>query len=262
MSSVQRSLRHLGFYYAEPTGKVDEETHSALKRFQIRHDLKVTGETDTETLQALTRVTAATPRAAGADPSPPSARERAFQAEISDREFLHNLEARERGEAPVPAQARRAPVAEPAPSTPPRTVAPRAIPPGSPDRSSDELPPAEVASFVQSYLRVAQGQRPDEEVSFYADRIDYFDSGRVSRQFVAQDQMSYYRRWPNREFTLVGSPQFVSSSGNRVTVRFRMRYRVSNGQERASGATENVLRLQQENDGLKIIGIQERKIRD
>jgi len=262
MTSVQRSLRHLGFYYAVPTGKMDEETRSALKRFQIRNDLKVTGDTDTETLQALTRVAAATPPVAHTEASRPSARERALRTEIGDREFLRSLQASERGEASVAAHGSPAPTAVPSPSTQPRTAVPPAHPPGSPDRSGDALPPAAAASFVQSYLRAAQGPRPDEEISFYADHIDYFDSGRVSRKFVAQDQISYYRRWPNREFTLVGPPQIVSSDGNRATVRFRMRYKVTNGRERASGVTENVLRLQQGNDGLKIIGIQERKIRD
>ena len=127
---------------------------------------------------------------------------------------------------------------------------------------SDQLPPEKAASFVESYLKAAERPRPDEELSFYADHVDYFDSGRVSRKFVAQDQASYYRRWPNREFTLVGPPQLVSSNGKRATVRFHMRYQLSNARERASGATENVVQLQQENDGFKIIGIQERKVRE
>ncbi len=268
VSSVQRSLRHLGFYYAEPTGKVDEETRSAIKRFQIRNDLKITGETDIETLQALTRAAAANPRPIDTTAPAPSVRERAAGTEIGDREFLQTLRASDDSHAPVDAPVRPAPIAEPPPpaqppSPPqPRTVARPARPPSPPDRPSDELPPAKAAGFVQNYLRAAQGPRPDEEISFFADHVDYFDSGRVPRRFVAQDQISYYRRWPNREFTLVGAPQVVSSDGHRATVRFRMRYKVSNGPDRASGITENVLRLQQEDDRLKIIGIQERKTRD
>ena len=264
VTAVQRSLTDLGFLYAESSGTIDEETRSALRRFQIRTGLKPTGEIDTETLQALAKATASPPGEGGSDRGQPSLRERALQKDISDREFLARIEDSDRVEAspPTPATPISPPAIEAPPQPRPQTVAPSADPAESRERSIDQLAPERAASFVQSYLKAAEAQRPDEELSFYADHVDYFDSGRVSRKFVAQDQANYYRRWPNREFNLEGTPQLVSNNGKRTVVRFRMRYKLSNARERASGATENVVQLQQENGGFKIVGIQERKVRE
>lgn len=260
VASVQRALKDLGFFHAEPGGQLDEETRNALRRFQIRTGLKPTGEVDFATLEALAKSTATAPRELGAEPAPQSVRERALQTEISDREFLARLENREGGvpSASSPAAPTAAPAAN---SRPPRSVATSPEAPGS-GGVNDELQPATVVRFVESYLRAAEARRPDEELSFYAEYVDYFDSGRVSRQFVAKDQASYYRRWPNREFQLADAPQLLSSNGKQATVRFRMRYKVSSGQERASGVTDNVVRLRQENGGLRIIGIHERKLKE
>jgi peptidoglycan hydrolase-like protein with peptidoglycan-binding domain len=258
VASVQAALKDLGFYYGNASGQVDNETRSALKRFQIRTGLQPTGEIDNQTLQALAGAPAPKPAEAAPQAPPPSLRERARQTDISDREFLDHLKASDPDKpsaATPPAQS--APPELP-PTPPPRTAAPSDSA-GSP---SGEWTPEKAAEFVRSYLEAAEAPQPDREIAFYGERVDYFDSGRVNRKFVANDQHSYYRRWPNREFTVVGTPELVSSKGPQATVRFRMRYSVSSGRERASGATENVVQLIQENDGPKIIGIHERKIRD
>ncbi len=51
--AVQQALKKDQFLFEEPSGKMDDATHAALKRFQIRRGLAVTGEIDTATLQAL-----------------------------------------------------------------------------------------------------------------------------------------------------------------------------------------------------------------
>lgn len=263
VTSVQRSLKHMGFYYGNVSGQVDEETRSALTRFQIRSGLKPTGEMDNTTLQALAKAAAEMPPAeSGGNTAPASVRERAHRTEISDREFLTNLNSADSGE---PSPTAPAVSASPPPSLEPRRPRTVSAPSASPEpseSSTDAVNAEEVAGFVQRYLKAAEAPQPDEEISFYADRVDYFDSGRVSRQFVAKDQASYYRRWPKREFTLVGAPQLVATKGPRATVRFRVRYTVTSASERASGSTENVVQLQREADGLKISGIHERKARD
>ena len=53
IKAVQQALKRDQFLFEEPSGKMDDATHAALKRFQIRQGLAVTGEIDTATLQAL-----------------------------------------------------------------------------------------------------------------------------------------------------------------------------------------------------------------
>jgi len=51
--SVQQSLKDQGLYYGNITGDKSAETGAAIRRYQIRSGLKVTGEMDPETLRSL-----------------------------------------------------------------------------------------------------------------------------------------------------------------------------------------------------------------
>src|SRR5438128_8541478 len=51
--SVQQALKDQGFYYGNVTGDKSAETTAAIRRYQIRNGLKVTGEMDPETLRSL-----------------------------------------------------------------------------------------------------------------------------------------------------------------------------------------------------------------
>lgn len=50
---VQRTLKEQGFYYGEVTGRMDADTTAAIRRYQIRNGLQVTGELTAETRKAL-----------------------------------------------------------------------------------------------------------------------------------------------------------------------------------------------------------------
>jgi peptidoglycan hydrolase-like protein with peptidoglycan-binding domain len=51
--ALQQRLKDQGFYYGEVNGQGGDETTSAVRRYQIRHGLKVTGQPNDETLHAL-----------------------------------------------------------------------------------------------------------------------------------------------------------------------------------------------------------------
>jgi peptidoglycan hydrolase-like protein with peptidoglycan-binding domain len=51
--AVQQRLKDQGFYYGEVNGRGGDETSAAIRRYQIRRGLKVTGQLNDETLQAL-----------------------------------------------------------------------------------------------------------------------------------------------------------------------------------------------------------------
>ena len=51
--SAQQKLKEGGFYYGEINGAKDKETTAAIRRYQIRNGLKITGELDAETLHSL-----------------------------------------------------------------------------------------------------------------------------------------------------------------------------------------------------------------
>lgn len=50
---AQQSLKDQGFYYGEVNGEKNADTAAAIRRYQIRNGLQVTGELDNETMRAL-----------------------------------------------------------------------------------------------------------------------------------------------------------------------------------------------------------------
>jgi peptidoglycan hydrolase-like protein with peptidoglycan-binding domain len=53
IQSVQQTLKDQGFYYGNVTGDKSSETTAAIRRYQIRNGLQVTGEINPETLRSL-----------------------------------------------------------------------------------------------------------------------------------------------------------------------------------------------------------------
>src|ERR687887_2107270 len=53
VESVQQALKDEGFYYGEVNGDINANLTAAIRRYQIRNGLQVTGELNDETLRSL-----------------------------------------------------------------------------------------------------------------------------------------------------------------------------------------------------------------
>src|SRR3954453_233129 len=53
VESVQQALKDEGFYYGEVNGDMNANVTAAIRRYQIRNGLQVTGELNDETLRSL-----------------------------------------------------------------------------------------------------------------------------------------------------------------------------------------------------------------
>jgi peptidoglycan hydrolase-like protein with peptidoglycan-binding domain len=103
LRNVQTALKNQGFYYGDVDGQSTGETTSALRRYQIRNGLEVTGSLTPETLSALGLVAAHKKQPASAPAAtaqnPPSSTNkgpvnirRDSTAEESDKDFLRKEE--------------------------------------------------------------------------------------------------------------------------------------------------------------------------
>ncbi|HEY2614686.1 MAG TPA: peptidoglycan-binding protein [Chthoniobacterales bacterium] len=61
IESAQQKLKDEGFYYGEINGNKDADTTAAIRRYQIRNGLPVTGELDAETERSLKSSSSASP---------------------------------------------------------------------------------------------------------------------------------------------------------------------------------------------------------
>jgi peptidoglycan hydrolase-like protein with peptidoglycan-binding domain len=70
IEQAQQALKDQGFYYGEITGEKNADTTAAIRRYQIRNGLQVTGELNDETRRALESVSpASSPAVTKASPS-------------------------------------------------------------------------------------------------------------------------------------------------------------------------------------------------
>ncbi len=79
-SAVQQALKEQGFYYGNVTGQKTADTTAAIRRYQIRNGLQITGEIDAETLRSLG---VGSKGARSAPPAPPAPEEETNEADDS-----------------------------------------------------------------------------------------------------------------------------------------------------------------------------------
>ncbi len=70
IQNVQQALKDQGFYYGEITGTKDADTTAAIRRYQIRNGLQITGDLNAETLKSLGVDSSGARAIAKASPSP------------------------------------------------------------------------------------------------------------------------------------------------------------------------------------------------
>jgi peptidoglycan hydrolase-like protein with peptidoglycan-binding domain len=107
IESAQQKLKDGGFYYGEINGKKDADTTAAIRRYQIRNGLQITGELNTETQRALGLISkpAATPATRPAQtpgPTPPGFLEETPAPTSTPAPRSRSQEENEMKEAPEP----------------------------------------------------------------------------------------------------------------------------------------------------------------
>jgi hypothetical protein len=275
VKNAQVALKQMKLFSADVNGIAGPQTRAAVKEFQMRHGIKPTGELDAKTLQRIQRTIAAvaTPPPAQAQKNQKSAavsvaspnatisaRERAIQLIQSDQDFLKQIESMNRAPAPSPTAAIKppervaaAPVAEQVKRLPPRQLKPQQS--KEPSVTLDDA-----RRFVERYMQLAEGSDPEDEASCYGDNVDYFSEGKVPHQYVQDDQGIFYKRWPTRQFSIVGTPEVIATRPEATTVRFRVRYDLRSQRESSKGEADGVMRIARTPKGFKILAIRERKI--
>ena len=140
---AQDALKEAQFFFGQSSGVLDDSTRAALRRFQIRRGLPVTGEIDNATMQALKVNVDGVQSEVQAPPRQSAVPIRAQTTVEKDREFLQQIES---GSGQMAVEARAMP-AQPLPPSP--TIQFEA--------------PARPAPVVQSH---AQNNRTPEKTRF------------------------------------------------------------------------------------------------
>lgn len=277
---LQAQLKQAGFYQGQPTGVYDEETATAVSRYQIRHGLAITGKMDAATLSALH----VTPPKSNPTPEPAAEAGTWRRLRNGDMQFLQKLNA---GEIPPPkppssaspkglvvapsgaSKSSNRAVMDPHAPPPPSLedmAQPTATPFGQPRAGS--ISPPESADDEKERLRdyvgafVLAGLDPQigAELEFFAKRVNYFGEPNTSWEKIRRDLVRYDERWPQRRFWLAGDLMVAREPGGLLRVTFPLRYELRNGRKSASGKVRKTLTLRRSGaSDFEIVGVGETK---
>lgn len=237
---VQEQLRGKGFYAGPLDGNAGSEFTAALRRYQIRHGLPVTGVLDVATAEVLDDENGSL-RSSGLQASPDSSKP-VFRGDAVDNS------------PPPEATPASSPAAGGGPIPLPSSVETPAFE-GSPGLTNER-----VQKFIAEYLSAGGSNNIDAQMRYFAFPVEYFEHGRVNEEFVRKDTAGYVRRWPARHYMLTDPVKVTLTSVDTATAEFIIAFSVQKGNRRASGRTSNRVLVRDANGTLQIIGIRERRL--
>ncbi|MEY2545781.1 MAG: hypothetical protein QOG48_898 [Verrucomicrobiota bacterium] len=237
---VQEELRRRNLYFGDVDGRMNSELQGALRRYQGRKSLGVTGEISEETAQSLNVPVAVTKTVAHWPDVPVLKSDVARELAAAERSKLEQTSAQELSAAEI------------------SPAAPAESPSGV-----QNISPEQITKLVERYLRDAEGDDVDLQVGYYGFPVEYFDHGAVDRGFVTRDTKAYLKRWPDRHYQLTEPVSFrAGAAGDELQIEFTISFTVRNAKATAEGRTRNFWTLRPEKNGtnLQIVRIREQRL--
>ena len=85
-----------------------------------------------------------------------------------------------------------------------------------------------IRRFVADYIAALNRADAQQLLSFYAERVDYFDFKGVGHDFILRDKQAFHKRWPVIDNRLAGDIAVDRSAGDgSASVSYAIRYQVS-----------------------------------
>jgi peptidoglycan hydrolase-like protein with peptidoglycan-binding domain len=257
LRNAQTELKNQGFYYGEVDGQSGPEMASAIRRYQIRNGLEVTGTLNQETLAALGMIASKPKPSAPVAKAPEAPRQlstakgpvnirRDNAAEDSDRAFLQHEEGKDRNRNRTADYNGNEP--QPAPQAPTTNVVPAyrdpsiVAPPAPLDAPSPDFPVLFAGTpYANAPLNVQQDTLRRVQ-SILANRGYYRDVVDGLPGPATEEALLTYQRSARLTLTgrldidtlnelhlLPGNDRNVSAFGNRFGFEFRAGHHVFRG---------------------------------
>jgi Trypsin-like peptidase domain len=128
-----------------------------------------------------------------------------------------------------------------------------------PDRASEPIPmKPTLQAFISAFIQSGASDRLDSAMQFYAPVINYYDKGVVDDSFVRRDLAEYRRRWPRREYELLGSPiSHVGAHPNQYTVSYKLGFVIADHQSEVRGRSSVTVTVEDNDGTYHITGLRE-----
>ena len=144
------------------------------------------------------------------------------------------------------------------PKGPPKQAALQAINQSAKTRDPDPVTKEEISAFVRRLLYLNGRKDLAAVAPFYADKVDYYDRGIVSRDKVLQDLKYYFRNWAEIDTRLDGDVVMAGFEPEVRIVKFICSFAVKNEKKSITGKTENIWTIQRINGELRLIDVKQK----
>jgi hypothetical protein len=148
----------------------------------------------------------------------------------------------------------------PAPSPLPTGSPTLTTPPPPPNKqitSSEALPNEEPSLFVENFVRSLATNDLDTQLRYYADAVNYYELGQVTKDVVRKDLKHDVTTWPNRTYSMKNPPRLIAD-GSDFIAEFPMTYKLANLKGTRSGTLQMRLRFKPQAQTWQIVGIQKK----
>lgn len=225
--AVQEELRKRNIFHGDVDGRQTPAFIEALREYQQRKGFAVTGVPDEDTLRSM-----------GISARP-------AVADLPDVPVLRSDRSGPPGAVAVAAPAAAPPVTQPPPANAPAPTA------------------EEMRAWVAKFLEACETHDVVDELTYYADQVQYFHHGTVDKEHIRRELLAYAQQWLDRQFSVAG-PVKLSKQGDHTVVRCRIRFELANaaGTRKADGQADNTFTLARRPDlSWEIVGHQEKRVR-
>ena len=270
--STQEELRRRNIFFGDVDGRQSREFEEALKRYQSKKGLAATGKRDRETLRSLGLAA----REQG-EPLPKALEwpeEPVLKSDVkldvigtaeeistSTGVSLSSLVPDRSVSGPRGRRADRRRGTAPDSSSARTSAASAAQGAGFSPGQSGKLQ-GELTAYLRKYLQAMGRNRLEDELHFYADRVDYLGNGPVDRRIIEQSLRKYYQRWPSRHYTQIGGINYRAiPSRAEIVATFQTQFSLSNGKARVGGVTASQVVINAATSDPRIVSITEQRIR-
>ncbi len=111
-----------------------------------------------------------------------------------------------------------------------------------------------IQQAVNEYLERNKQSSIDYITALYADRVDYYSSGLVDKNFIINDKRAYFSKWPERNTTLSSEINVTTGTDAKTWIAaFNIHYQVSNTQKARQGEAWSRLIFKEEGNSLIIV---------
>lgn len=112
----------------------------------------------------------------------------------------------------------------------------------------------EVLEFVKGILIMTERKDLGSIIESYADQVDYYTRGMVSRDYIQKDLGYYFRNWERIMCSLDGDVELRDTDRQDTKIlNFMSNFYVENSRKYVIGSTSNVWKVQRTPNGLRIV---------